>query len=802
MSGTTDAGFKPTAVLADYLKDIDPDKAVKLARELCDQLEGDPDSFHGGIWPGNVTLDADGKAVLGPADHSVPNQRPADQVEYLSPEHFWDNEGSAAADVYSIGLLLYAGCNGGYLPFQPKGGALTDRDRSSALRRRMKGETVKAPKGVSAELKKVIEKSLSYSPEGRYITAREFLTSLSRTDEALPSAADVAAAAAVAAAPAASGKDAPESVAEEAPAEEPVPEEKGYTEAEEAAVAAAVAAVVAADKKEKKRAAAKAKAAKEKAAGTKSKRPAASKTAPASKPAGEDNTAAEDGSAPQDKAPEADKAPAQDETVPAGEAAAPAEAAPASETVAPGNTAPADETAAPADETVTSEEAAPKAAAAAAGAGAAAGAAYMASTKAGSGAPAGKPQYKVQKDFEKAPRVQQINSTVPAAQKKKKRSKAIPILCGIASAILLGSIGYMGFGLFQKAPEVSETFTTPEAVPPSPIVVSPAPTETPAPTRTPRPSATPRPSPTPDANGNIPVVGGAGTETGSITIGGTGTGTGTGTGGGSTGTGTGSTGGTGGGTGTGTVSGGGTGTGGGYGTAGGTGGGTSGGTSGGTGGGTSNPGFTVESASGTVYLTGNQVRVRTGPGTGYSILGALNKGDSVTRTGTVKNGWTQVKYKGYTGYIYTQYLTDTAPTAAPAATPSPSPSASPEPIGASYTVTKSNSTYSSAKQAAGNKLACVADDADFKAITDKLDADSTVTCAWLGAEKQSDGTWKWLDSTTLESSDPHWDPSDSQSGSYLLLVKKDGTWMYTSSDGSVPAGCDGSIAYVVESTAS
>ena len=127
----------------------------------------------------------------------------------------------------------------------------------------------------------------------------------------------------------------------------------------------------------------------------------------------------------------------------------------------------------------------------------------------------------------------------------------------------------------------------------------------------------------------------------------------------------------------------------------------------------------------------------------------------------------------------------------------PTPSAGPT---ANYTVTKADKTYAQAKEAAaGGKLACVADDADFQAITAKLDADGTVTCAWLGAE-YADGAWKWADNTALSSDDSHWADGDSKTGPYLLLVKKDGTWVYTSSNGEIGDNT-GKIGYVVETSA-
>ncbi len=173
------------------------------------------------------------KAVLGDADHSAAAGRTADQVEYVAPEYFWDNIASAAGDVYAVALLVYAGCNAGRLPFQPENP--TEKDRSDALRRRMKGESVPRPQSVSDPLWSVLEKALSYDAESRYLTARELLTALGDTDEALPSLAGAVGAAAavetvkeaVQAEETATEEFAPE---EEAVIEEPASEEEVSTE--------------------------------------------------------------------------------------------------------------------------------------------------------------------------------------------------------------------------------------------------------------------------------------------------------------------------------------------------------------------------------------------------------------------------------------------------------------------------------------------------------------------------------------------------------------------------------------------
>ena len=59
---------------------------------------------------------------------------------------------------------------------------------------------------------------------------------------------------------------------------------------------------------------------------------------------------------------------------------------------------------------------------------------------------------------------------------------------------------------------------------------------------------------------------------------------------------------------------------------------------------------------GTGTVTSSNVRVRSGPGTGYSILGVLSNGTTLTVTG--KSGdWYQVSYNGSTGYVSGAYMT-------------------------------------------------------------------------------------------------------------------------------------------------
>ena len=793
----TDTEMNPAASLAGYLCQTTPEQAVKAAMELCEQLPGDPERFHGGVWPGNVTLDGDGKAVLGLPMSTPAAQRPANQVEYLAPEFFWDGESSAAADVFSVGLMIYAGCNKGFLPFQPEKDDLTNQDRASALRRRMKGEAIPAPEGVSGDLKKVLEKALAYKPEDRYITPKELLFALHWTDEALgPEKEGDAAAAAVPADEAAPEAEAAAVTAEDAPAaiaeEPPVPEETAEEMLREADQVLAAA-----------------------AAGLAAAGGAAVAAAAASKE--NDSASAEGGETPEGGA----ESPAEGDAPADGEAPSPG---------GEGAEAPAGENASPAD----------AAAAAVAGGAAAAG---MAAAGADT-APAAKKEYKVRKDFEHSP----DKKAPTVASNKKKKSKAVPILCGVAAAALLGGVGYMVFGNGGSSPVVSPEATEQTAIeaPPSPVVITPEPSPTAKPTA--KPTATPKTSPeaSPDASarpsdgtvivtpapgtleGIVGTTGGAGTGstgTGSGTAGGTGTGnntgtgnTGTGSGGntgtGSTGTGSGNTGtGSGGNAGTGgsgTGSGGGTSWGGGSGT--GSGGGTSwgGGSGTGSGGGTSTtptPGYTVSPADDTVYITGVGVNVRSGPGTSYPIIGSASTGYELKRTG-ISGNWSRVTFKGTTGYVSNTYLSTTNPTPSVTATPAPqeTPGTTTPAPAPRYTVTGGDLTYSDAKAQAQSSggLTVIRSEDDFQAVASQLNnGGSGVEYAWLGVEYDASGAcWRWSDGSVLYTGDSHWASGSPKAGDdIVLLTKQDGSWKYVSLSSSAfdPAAYAGKLGYVTGS---
>ena len=69
---------------------------------------------------------------------------------------------------------------------------------------------------------------------------------------------------------------------------------------------------------------------------------------------------------------------------------------------------------------------------------------------------------------------------------------------------------------------------------------------------------------------------------------------------------------------------------------------------------------TFKTAKDTVYATGN-INIRKSYNTDSEIIGKLEIGDSISRTGIGDNGWSKVSYNGSTGYIKTSLLSDKEP---------------------------------------------------------------------------------------------------------------------------------------------
>ena len=154
------------------------EELISLARAVCGQAA----AFalgHGNIHPENIFMSADGSPYLGGRADHAPGEWTTDELEYMAPELFWTGQGDLRSDVYSIGLLLYAGVTRGRLPFfaMPAAG-MTNELRASALRRRMNGDAVPIPTIAGDKLGAVLKKALAFKAEERYADTVELSMAL------------------------------------------------------------------------------------------------------------------------------------------------------------------------------------------------------------------------------------------------------------------------------------------------------------------------------------------------------------------------------------------------------------------------------------------------------------------------------------------------------------------------------------------------------------------------------------------------------------------------------------------------
>lgn len=162
--------FIETHTVGSRIGELSPEEFIALIDGVCLALEEAGRSFHGGVNAANISLDEEGKVGLGEPLPDEDVKYTAYQIEYIAPELFWDNKRSEQADVYSVGMLMYAWSNGGCLPFLLPDSSPTDR--AEALRRKMSGERFELSP-VSETLSRIIDKATAFKADRRYATVAE-----------------------------------------------------------------------------------------------------------------------------------------------------------------------------------------------------------------------------------------------------------------------------------------------------------------------------------------------------------------------------------------------------------------------------------------------------------------------------------------------------------------------------------------------------------------------------------------------------------------------------------------------------
>ena len=173
--------FDPAGRLGERLQTLSRAELTALAETIC-RILTERGTYHGGIRPDNISRAEDGTVGLGAPARTDTKDWTTEELEFMAPEVFWSGSLDASADVYSLGLLLYAGVTGGRLPFYPDDRAPQPEDMAAALRRRMNGEALPPARKAGRELAQIIARATQCKPADRYATPAELCAALEQYD--------------------------------------------------------------------------------------------------------------------------------------------------------------------------------------------------------------------------------------------------------------------------------------------------------------------------------------------------------------------------------------------------------------------------------------------------------------------------------------------------------------------------------------------------------------------------------------------------------------------------------------------
>ena len=152
--------FDPENRLGERIAAMDRTALCALVSELCGRIraEAGTDGYRGGVYPDNISLDADGVPAIGPARL---REQEGQELRFIAPELFWGGKMGPAADVYSLGMLLYYGITGGRLPFDEEG-------EEQAQTERMNGKAIPVPPEAGRFLGEIIAKATAFKAGDRF----------------------------------------------------------------------------------------------------------------------------------------------------------------------------------------------------------------------------------------------------------------------------------------------------------------------------------------------------------------------------------------------------------------------------------------------------------------------------------------------------------------------------------------------------------------------------------------------------------------------------------------------------------
>ena len=169
-------------------KEISEDQVINIGIDMCSALVlcKEQNIVHRDIKPQNIFVSKDGVYKLGDFGIAKTAERTTSGTKtgtykYMAPEVYKSMPYGAAADQYSLGMVLYWLLNERRTPFLPlpsKVNATTVTMEDEARKRRFDGEQIPPPAHGSKQLQAIVLKACAYDPKDRFASASEMLDAL------------------------------------------------------------------------------------------------------------------------------------------------------------------------------------------------------------------------------------------------------------------------------------------------------------------------------------------------------------------------------------------------------------------------------------------------------------------------------------------------------------------------------------------------------------------------------------------------------------------------------------------------
>ena len=164
---------------------------IKLGKDLCRALIvcREKDIIHRDIKPQNVFVSDTGDFKLGDFGIAKTMEQTMGATKigtyaYMAPEVYNNRPYGAAADIYSLGLILYWLLNDRRLPFLPMPPKMpTLEEYETGRLHRLSGEAIPQPRRGSPALRQIVLKACSFDPFARYQSAQEMLAELEALED-------------------------------------------------------------------------------------------------------------------------------------------------------------------------------------------------------------------------------------------------------------------------------------------------------------------------------------------------------------------------------------------------------------------------------------------------------------------------------------------------------------------------------------------------------------------------------------------------------------------------------------------